>query len=440
MKAKSQPAIADLYRANLNQLLDKMRVSVAPLRYGAGIKGKIGSAMAVGLPVVGTSLAVEGMSLTHGENVLVADGARAFASAIVRVYESADLWTKLSTEGLKFSERAWGAEAAWTTVQDLLTNMGFAASQRAHPLKLFSSSRRSSEVGRTSRPVDKLMPVFVARGRAEYEEGIQRNEFEGIRRVELSLIAAARSESFTVDGFCVPCARTVAFRVDMLAGGQRTGDSWTPNWRERLLCPLCQMNNRQRLMATLVKDRLQQRMGTTVYFMEQVTPIYNWAMKSFPTHKIIGSEFLGNEYQSGQIVRGIRHEDILNLSFEGGSLDLVVSNDVFEHVPDPLRAFSQCAEVLYPGGVMLASIPFHTAYNKSIARAELLPTGVNHLLQPEYHGNPVSPDGSLVFTDFGWDVIDSLKASGFSDVVMEVYASAELGHMGDGQLIVRATK
>jgi len=122
---------------DLGRLLDKVRVSVAPLRYGAGIKGKIGTAMAVGLPVVATSLAAEGMSLTVDENILVADGAEAFADAVVRLYEDEGLWNQLSKGGLVFAERVWGAEAALRTLKSILSSIGMSPKRGPYPLSLY---------------------------------------------------------------------------------------------------------------------------------------------------------------------------------------------------------------------------------------------------------------------------------------------------------------
>jgi glycosyltransferase involved in cell wall biosynthesis/SAM-dependent methyltransferase len=130
---------------DLIPLLDKMRVSVAPLRYGAGIKGKIGSAMAVGLPVVATSLAAEGMSLTEGENIVVADGAEAFATTVVRLYEDEALWNKLSTAGLEFADQAWGAEAAWGILANILTGIGILSERGANQLSLYMGRTIASE-------------------------------------------------------------------------------------------------------------------------------------------------------------------------------------------------------------------------------------------------------------------------------------------------------
>lgn len=123
----------------LAPLLDKMRVSIAPLRYGAGIKGKIGSAMAAGLPVVATSLAAEGMSLTDGENILIADGAEAFASTIAKIYKDEALWKKISQYGLTSADNAWGAEAAWGILANILRDLGFVIERQRNKLSLYSS-------------------------------------------------------------------------------------------------------------------------------------------------------------------------------------------------------------------------------------------------------------------------------------------------------------
>ena len=125
----------------LTPLLDKMRISVAPLRYGAGIKGKIGSAMAVGLPVVTTPLGAEGMALTDGENIVIADGAVNFADAIIRLYNDEELWNRLSSAGIAFAERTWGSEAGWNTLVSILRQMGFTSVQRKYPVQLYTEYR-----------------------------------------------------------------------------------------------------------------------------------------------------------------------------------------------------------------------------------------------------------------------------------------------------------
>ncbi|MFH1112362.1 MAG: glycosyltransferase [Pseudomonadota bacterium] len=134
----SEDVVITGFVEELTPMLNAMRLSVAPLRYGAGIKGKIGTAMAVGLPVVATSLAAEGMSLTDGENIVVADGAEAFADAICRVYQDESLWTRISRNGVEFADRAWGAEAAWKVFAGILADLDLDVSRGRHPLSLYS--------------------------------------------------------------------------------------------------------------------------------------------------------------------------------------------------------------------------------------------------------------------------------------------------------------
>jgi len=136
----SEDVIITGFVEDLNPLLDKMRISVAPLRFGAGIKGKIGTAMAVGLPVVATSLAAEGMSLSDGENILVADGAAQFADAIVRLYQDEALWHRISHNGLEFADKAWGAEAARKILNTILTDISITTERGVYPLSLFSGT------------------------------------------------------------------------------------------------------------------------------------------------------------------------------------------------------------------------------------------------------------------------------------------------------------
>ena len=124
---------------DLNPLLDQMRVSVAPLRFGAGIKGKIASAMVVGLPTVATSMASEGMSLMDGKNILVADGAKDFAEAVIRLYEDESLWSSISEASIKFADSAWGAEAAWKILAMILAEMGVETKRDDRPLMLYST-------------------------------------------------------------------------------------------------------------------------------------------------------------------------------------------------------------------------------------------------------------------------------------------------------------
>jgi glycosyltransferase involved in cell wall biosynthesis len=105
---------------DITSYMDGSRISVAPLRYGAGVKGKINTAMSYGLPVVATTLGVEGMHVRAGDDVLVADEPAAFAAAIVRLYRDEALWNRLSANGLANVEAHFSFAAARTAVQRII--------------------------------------------------------------------------------------------------------------------------------------------------------------------------------------------------------------------------------------------------------------------------------------------------------------------------------
>lgn len=97
---------------DIDGLLGSCRIGVAPLRFGAGVKGKVNHYMAHGLPVVATPAAVEGMHLRNGHDVLVAENAEDFAQAIERLYRDDELWTQLSANGRENVRRHFSAESA----------------------------------------------------------------------------------------------------------------------------------------------------------------------------------------------------------------------------------------------------------------------------------------------------------------------------------------
>jgi glycosyltransferase involved in cell wall biosynthesis len=84
---------------DIEPLLARSRISIAPLRYGAGVKGKVNQAMSHGLPVVATPMAVEGMNLLHGTHVLVGDTPETFAAHILQLDSNSALWERLAARG-----------------------------------------------------------------------------------------------------------------------------------------------------------------------------------------------------------------------------------------------------------------------------------------------------------------------------------------------------
>ena len=80
------------YVPDVEPYLKSRRVFVAPLRFGAGIKGKVGEAMAHGIPVVTTTIGAEGFGVGHGVDVMIADDPESFANAVAQLYQQQELW------------------------------------------------------------------------------------------------------------------------------------------------------------------------------------------------------------------------------------------------------------------------------------------------------------------------------------------------------------
>jgi glycosyltransferase involved in cell wall biosynthesis len=121
---------------DLEALLSRWRVFVAPLRYGAGVKGKITQALSLGLPTVTTSLGAEGTGLRHGEEVLIADTPGAFAATAVGLYESPEQWERLSRAGQAVVGARFSFAAATARIREDLARIADSGGpRRAAPAK-----------------------------------------------------------------------------------------------------------------------------------------------------------------------------------------------------------------------------------------------------------------------------------------------------------------
>jgi glycosyltransferase involved in cell wall biosynthesis len=123
-KLASEDIIVTGHLAVLDDMLDDCRLSVVPLRYGAGIKGKLVMSLANGLPSVASSIAIEGMGLAHEKQVLVANDPQDFAAEIIRLYSDRDLWQRIQKEGYSFVEEHYSWNAGVNTCKRILDTAG----------------------------------------------------------------------------------------------------------------------------------------------------------------------------------------------------------------------------------------------------------------------------------------------------------------------------
>ena len=258
------------------------------------------------------------------------------------------------------------------------------------------------------------------------------------RAFERGLVRGRRP--FSVSGVCGVCARRVSFRVDFRYAFEEVDGKLQPNWREQLVCPKCGLNNRMRATLELVEELLAPRDDSRIFITEQLTPIYRLLSSRY--RGMVGSEYLGDRVPRGETdARGIRNEDLTRLTFPTESFDLAISLDVLEHVPEVSRALAELARVLRPGGRLLVSVPFLPDRRETLVRARIDEAGeIEHLMPPEYHGDPLRAEGCLAFYHFGWQLLNDLVASGFAGATAHLFWSSELGHLGRDQLMFVADK
>ncbi len=111
---------------SMDDVYQQVRLSVAPLRFGAGMKGKVGESLAYGVPVITTPTGAEGIGRGRADGLLIADDAAGLARAILEVYGDPDLWERLSVAGRETTARHFSPDAVRLVLGQILTKLGVA--------------------------------------------------------------------------------------------------------------------------------------------------------------------------------------------------------------------------------------------------------------------------------------------------------------------------
>ncbi|MEK6735462.1 MAG: class I SAM-dependent methyltransferase [Pseudomonadota bacterium] len=251
--------------------------------------------------------------------------------------------------------------------------------------------------------------------------------------------------SFHLKAYCVVCQAVTSMHIDWHFCGTSPGGDVNPAWTETAVCEGCVLNSRMRALIDLLTRLKDESEIRRVFVAEQTTQSFKVIKSLFKN--VTGSEYLGPKFSSGHIhpfVKShslIRHEDLTSLSFPQETFDLIITQDVFEHIPQFSRAFAECARVLVPGGRLVFTIPFFPERYETTIRASVAADGsIAHHHPPEFHGNPLSSQGSLCFQNFGWDILDHLKRSGFRHVFAAMYWGPWQGHLGFPFFVFSAAK
>lgn len=219
---------------------------------------------------------------------------------------------------------------------------------------------------------------------------------------------------FSCEGYCFCCEQYVTFY---------SLNSWL---RDYFFCDNCLSIPRERaLMLTIEKffpnwktlkihESSPGNRGASLK-LKKYCP--NYIASQYYQHKPLGSIF-----------EGFRNEDLENQTFEDELFDIVITQDVIEHIYNPEKAFKEIARTLKKGGAHIFTVPIVNKFKKSEVWATKGTNGKPIFLKTsEYHGNPIDLLGSPVTMHWGYDICDFIKQSSGLETIIESIDNLDYG-------------
>jgi SAM-dependent methyltransferase len=224
---------------------------------------------------------------------------------------------------------------------------------------------------------------------------------------------------FSVDGFCPVCERHTKI------------NAWSSHFRDTYLCGTCGSLPRERALMVALTKFFPSWKSLRIH---ESSPAYRGVSKRLREEC---GDYTETQFHPS-VPTGTRHpdegwrcENLEEQTFDDASFDLVVTQDVFEHVLDPDRAFREIYRTLKPGGAHLATTPLVFGNNRvSVRCAKMVDGRLVHLRHPEYHRNPVDKDGSLVTFWWGYDIVRRIDAAAPFTTLIFLLEDKELGVIG----------
>lgn len=222
------------------------------------------------------------------------------------------------------------------------------------------------------------------------------------------------------EGLCCACGASTAFEYfDVI--NDRLAEEWEINdrlkkaysERESMHCTKCRCSTRLRSLALAVsivyadKDKsLKENIKNGEFDDTNVAEINSCG----DLHNIL-KDIKSLEYSeyAGR-VKGVRDEDLQNLTYKNNSFDLVLTSDTLEHVPDYMKALAEIKRVLKEDGYHIFTIPLIFS-RKTRRRIKIEGDKIINILEPSYHG--AGEADNLVCTEFGIDFLDEINSLGF---------------------------
>lgn len=251
-------------------------------------------------------------------------------------------------------------------------------------------------------------------------------------------IVASWDKKRTMRGYCNLSGQEVEFewhsenlREDIVASSSRS-----INRQRQLVCNISMalFNHPYATLEAIAGHINKHKLN--VYSAEANGTFHRYLQQYVDPDLLTTSDYLGDNYQSGTIVNQVRHEDLQKTSFDDEMFDLIISAEVFEHIPDALMAEKEVVRILKPGGYYCFSVPFHTDHEEDNVLAAINEQGeIEYYTEPQYHGDPLNPEeGILVFRIFSYFAMK--KRFEANRCVFKSYSfwSQQLGIFGSGRV------
>jgi SAM-dependent methyltransferase len=216
-------------------------------------------------------------------------------------------------------------------------------------------------------------------------------------------------------GTCAPCMRPTRFTASTANGERLEDGAALPEWREGLTCGC--------------PDRLNARLRATLHFLQTVTQISPWTrLLEFGPKSNLHSRLAGICRRFSWCPRLEVYHGAYRLPLASESIDVVLASDVIQVMPPLDAVISEVRRVLAPGGQFVATVPFRLFAETTVSKLDHLP--LTDGLLPTVHGHEVH--------EFGWDILDRLRAARFRRALAYAYRSEELGYYGIANMVFAA--
>jgi SAM-dependent methyltransferase len=208
-------------------------------------------------------------------------------------------------------------------------------------------------------------------------------------------LAMAHSQSpkyvYTNPGVCIICEKKVTFVAH------------SPWFRDHYRCPGCHSIPRERALLYVLSKTYPNYKNLIIHESSPSFRATSLKLKKTAPHYSYSYYVEGKK--SGEYLEqyNCSCQDLGDTSFNDNSFDIVITQDVMEHIFDIENVFREIARILKVGGSHIFTTPLVNKHKPTVQRASLTNGKIVHILPPHYHGNPIDKNGSLVTYDLGYD-------------------------------------